>query len=315
MHQELKNRIREVTTKSGNDQVDFSSLLQLIDEHYDKMEATLSESLAQTISTATPIEVIFDSVTDALLSVSETGTIRSCNKVCTRYFGVPKRELIGSPIDLILPGATGKTLTEFLNPFHASLDDTNTDFSGGEVDAVRASGEKFVAEINASSLDTIDSAVFVISLRDVTGRKDAERALRENEERAKFIGHNTSSTRFMLFTISSVVAGVSGGLFALFQEFVSTGSLDIVKSLDCVIMLMIGGMNHLLGPLVGSLFIVFVGDLLSGLTDAWEFYIGMVFIAMMLFFRGGLVSIIQGLVNYLKTIRVRNVRNQEEVKS
>jgi len=139
--------------------------------------------------------------------------------------------------------------------------------------------------------------------------------LRENEERAKFIGHNTSSTRFMLFTISSVLAGVSGGLFALFQGFVSTGSLDIVKSLDCVIMLMIGGMNHLLGPLAGSLFIVFVGDWLSDLTVAWEFYIGIVFIAMMLFFRGGLVSIIQGLVNNMTAIRVRNVRIQEQVKS
>jgi branched-chain amino acid transport system permease protein len=111
------------------------------------------------------------------------------------------------------------------------------------------------------------------------------------------------------------LAGVSGGLFALFQGFVSTGSLDIVKSLDCVIMLMIGGMNHLLGPLAGSLFIVFVGDWLSDLTVAWEFYIGIVFIAMMLFFRGGLVSIIQGLVNNLKAIRVRNVRIQEQVKS
>jgi branched-chain amino acid transport system permease protein len=126
--------------------------------------------------------------------------------------------------------------------------------------------------------------------------------LRENEERAQFLGHNTKSTRFMLFTISSIIAGVSGGLFAMFQEFVSISTTDIVKSLDCVLMMMIGGMNHLLGPLAGSLFIVFVGDRLSELTDTWEFYIGIMFIVMMLFFRGGLVSIVQDIVARLKAV-------------
>lgn len=126
--------------------------------------------------------------------------------------------------------------------------------------------------------------------------------LRENEERAQFLGHNTKSTRFFLFTISSILAGVSGGLFAMFQTFVSTSAADIVKSLDCVLIMMIGGMNHLLGPLAGSLFIVFVGDRLSELTDAWEFYIGILFIVMMLFFRGGLVSIIQDLFFRLRAL-------------
>ncbi|MFA5905411.1 MAG: branched-chain amino acid ABC transporter permease [Desulfobacula sp.] len=136
--------------------------------------------------------------------------------------------------------------------------------------------------------------------------------LRENEERSQFLGHNTKTTRFFLFTVSSVIAGISGGLFALFQGFVSTSSVDIVKSLDCLMMMMIGGMNILLGPLAGSLFIVFVGDWLSQLTDTWEFYIGIVFILMMLFFRGGLVAIIQSVFSRLKTAFTENCEETQK---
>ena len=118
--------------------------------------------------------------------------------------------------------------------------------------------------------------------------------LRENEQRARFLGHNTAFTRFWLFTISSALAGAAGGLFALFQEFVATSSVDIVKSLDVVLMMAIGGVNSFFGPLLGSLFMVLVGDELSRVTDIWEFYIGAIFIAMVLFFREGLVGLVRG---------------------
>lgn len=75
----------------------------MINEQYDKMEATITQSIsAQTLSaTPPPIEIIFDSVTEALLSVSEDGYIRNCNKVCSRYFGIRKEQLIGTPIATI----------------------------------------------------------------------------------------------------------------------------------------------------------------------------------------------------------------------
>ena len=190
MHQELKNQIEEATRRSDDKKLDFSALLKLIDDHYDKMEATLSESLAQSLRTATPIEVIFDSVTDALLSVGEAGEIHNCNKVCSRYFGVGKDELIGAPISRFIPAAADQSLDEFLSPFKSELDDTNIEFNGGEVEAVRANGDKFPVEINASDLNVSGDTVYVISLRDVTGRKEAERTLRENEERYRALVEN-----------------------------------------------------------------------------------------------------------------------------
>ncbi len=186
MDPDLRDRIKRATESSGIEKSDFIELLRLVDKHYEKMEATITQSIA----TATPVETIFDSVTEALMSISETGVIRVCNKVCARYFGLAKDQLIGSKFEQFVPAAKGLPLAEFLEPFMSDLDNTHSEFTGGDVNACRSDGELFVAEISASQLDTVGGHIFVISLRDVTGRKEAENALKENEERYRALVEN-----------------------------------------------------------------------------------------------------------------------------
>ena len=214
MHRELRQQIREATERSGSNKLDFIALLKLIDEHYDKMEATITQSLTSTI---TPIEVIFDSVTDALFSVSDNGTIRNCNKICSRYFGPSNEELIGSPIDTILPSAAGKPLAEFLAPFMSNIDDTQANLSGGEVFAARANGEVFVAEVNASSLHTGTDQVYVISLRDISGRKKAEQTLQDNEERYRVLVENAPESIVVLDVDRNVFCDANENACQLFN--------------------------------------------------------------------------------------------------
>ena len=61
MHKDLREKIKQATEESGIEKPDFVELLSLIDAHYDKMEATITQSL----TTTTPIEAIFDSVAEA----------------------------------------------------------------------------------------------------------------------------------------------------------------------------------------------------------------------------------------------------------
>ena len=203
MRNGLRDRIRAATEQSNISKPDFVELLRLIDRHYDKMEATITQSIqTRTFHDSTPIEAIFDSVTEALMSVGENGIIRNCNKVCPRYFDLEKDELIGSDIAAILPGAKGQSLDAFLAPYMSDLDDTKVELAGGEVQAVRSGGESFVSEINATELSTPDGPVFVISLRDVTGRNAAESALRENEERYRALVENAPEA-IIVFDVDS----------------------------------------------------------------------------------------------------------------
>ena len=175
--------IEEASRASGETKQDFRGLLTMIDQYYDKKDVADTQSPTQTFSITTPIEAIFESITEALITVSVTGDIRSCNKICSRYFGVSLDELIGKPLSNILVGAGEKSCAEFLAPFISHLEDTRTEFDGVETLALRADGEKFEVAVNASRLASIDADFFVISLRDISGRKRTESAIQENDER------------------------------------------------------------------------------------------------------------------------------------
>ena len=186
MNQELRDKIKAATEESGITKPDFLELLQLIDQHYDRMEATITQSLQSNA----PIEAIFDSVTDALMSVGDNGVIRNCNQVCENYFGIPREKLVGSPLANLIPDLQGKKLKKFLQPYLTSLGDTSLKIASGEIEARRKNGETFDVEINASKLVVTAGSVFVITLRDITARKQAEVTLKENEERYRALVEN-----------------------------------------------------------------------------------------------------------------------------
>ena len=152
MGKELDDYIgsRSATTER---ELDFVALVRLIDRHYDRLEATVERSVRGKASIPSQVEAIFDSVTDALMSVGSDGRIRTCNKICPRYFKSTRSGLIDSPLSEVLPAVGDGPLASFLLPFMSNLDDTQVDIVPGEVVARRMDGTEFIAEINASELN------------------------------------------------------------------------------------------------------------------------------------------------------------------
>lgn len=117
-------------------------------------------------------------------------------------------------------------------------------------------------------------------------------SIKSNEERAKFIGFNVSAAKLVFLTILGFFAGVSGALYAQFQEFIATSAIDGAMSINVLFMAYIGGIGYFWGPIVGSAIFVYLSEYLSSFTDRWEFILGVIFILVVLFAPQGILGAI-----------------------
>ena len=116
--------------------------------------------------------------------------------------------------------------------------------------------------------------------------------IRENESRMRAIGYSTGLYKLLSFTIGGALAGLAGGLYALFNGFVSPEVLHWSASGDILIMVMLGGAGTLLGPVLGSAIFLLMKNLVSSYNDHWMMIIGIIFIACVMFFPGGVWGIL-----------------------
>jgi branched-chain amino acid transport system permease protein len=117
-------------------------------------------------------------------------------------------------------------------------------------------------------------------------------SIKSNEERAKFIGFNVQASKIIFLTLLGFFAGISGALFAQFQEFISTSTIDMGMSTNVLFMAFIGGIGYFWGPAVGSGVFVYLSEYLSSFTDRWEFFFGLIFVSIVIFAPQGIVGII-----------------------
>ncbi|NCX43128.1 MAG: ATP-binding cassette domain-containing protein, partial [Betaproteobacteria bacterium] len=116
-------------------------------------------------------------------------------------------------------------------------------------------------------------------------------AIRENEQRASFIGYETNRFKLIAFVISATITGLAGVLLLFNNRMTSAEPISVVFSGELLAMLVIGGMRSFLGPALGALFYVIFRDLLSSLTEDWLLYFGLLFVFFVLFSPTGLVGI------------------------
>jgi ABC-type branched-subunit amino acid transport system permease subunit len=117
------------------------------------------------------------------------------------------------------------------------------------------------------------------------------RLIRENEERAAFLGYRTFYSQLGLFVLASFAAGLAGGLSALSTKFVSLDNINIEVSFAVIMITFIGGPLSFWGPALGSVFYIIFQSWLASMTDRWMLFMGILFVFMVLYLNQGLISL------------------------
>jgi branched-chain amino acid transport system permease protein len=112
--------------------------------------------------------------------------------------------------------------------------------------------------------------------------------IRENEARMRAVGYRTGQVKLISFVIGGAFAGFAGGLYAIFNSFISPDALHWSASGDVLIMVTLGGAGTLVGPVVGAAAFLLLKYLVSAESRHWLLIIGLVFIACVMFFPKGL---------------------------
>ncbi len=129
-------------------------------------------------------------------------------------------------------------------------------------------------------------------------------AIRDDENRVRFMGYNPVVIKTLVFMLSAGIAGIAGVLFVPQVGIISPKQLDIVASIEIVIWVAVGGRGSLIGAIIGT---VLVGTGKSVIStahpDIWQLIMGALFVGVVLLFPKGLVGAFNDLINRIRPKR------------
>jgi branched-chain amino acid transport system permease protein len=111
---------------------------------------------------------------------------------------------------------------------------------------------------------------------------------RSNDLRMQAIGFPTYRYRLTCFVIAGMICGLAGALLANHTEFVSPAMMHWTRSGDLIVMVVLGGMGSVVGPLIGAVALLVLEEALSGITEYWQIILGPMLLLVVLFARGGI---------------------------
>jgi branched-chain amino acid transport system permease protein len=114
------------------------------------------------------------------------------------------------------------------------------------------------------------------------------RGARSNDARMRAIGFPTYRYKLVCFVIAGTLCGLSGALLANHSDFVSPATMYWTRSGDLIIMVVLGGMGSVIGPVFGAVALLVLEETLSGITEYWQIILGPLLLLVVLFARGGI---------------------------
>jgi branched-chain amino acid transport system permease protein len=117
-------------------------------------------------------------------------------------------------------------------------------------------------------------------------------AVRENPERAQFVGYNPQAVRFIAFVLAGMFAGIAGALAAVNFELVNSSAVGAAQSGIVLLAAYIGGTGVFIGPVIGAILVTWLEVMLSDVTDVWQLYFGLLFIGVVMFAPNGIAGLL-----------------------
>jgi branched-chain amino acid transport system permease protein len=117
-------------------------------------------------------------------------------------------------------------------------------------------------------------------------------AVRDNPERAEFVGYDTQRVRWLTLIISAFFAGIAGALSVINFEIVTAENVSAARSGGVLLAVFIGGVGFFFGPIIGACVFTYFVVALSSHTAAWLLYLGLFFMLMVMFAPGGIASLL-----------------------
>ncbi|MCW5729337.1 MAG: branched-chain amino acid ABC transporter permease [Alphaproteobacteria bacterium] len=114
--------------------------------------------------------------------------------------------------------------------------------------------------------------------------------IRENPERAEFIGINVRRYQLAAFAVAGFFAGLAGALFGIFNRGVFPDFAYWTKSAEVLIMTILGGMGHFWGPAVGAMVLTLLNQQITSYTEYWPLILGSILVVLLFAFPGGIVG-------------------------
>jgi branched-chain amino acid transport system permease protein len=120
----------------------------------------------------------------------------------------------------------------------------------------------------------------------------ALQAAKQNAERVAAVGIAPFKIQLSAFVISGAITGLAGALYTDLNRFVSPSVLSWHTSGEIMIFVILGGVARLYGPLVGAAIFIILEQILGGMTENWQFWLGFILIIVVLFARGGIIGLL-----------------------
>ncbi|MEH7253130.1 branched-chain amino acid ABC transporter permease [Neobacillus niacini] len=115
----------------------------------------------------------------------------------------------------------------------------------------------------------------------------------ENESRMVALGYNVKKYQIIAYVFAGGLAGLAGGLYIFKTQFASPDLFSVHMATTVLIMVFIGGLGTLFGPVIGAGVFIFLQNYISTMTDRWSLIMGLLFIVIVLYNRGGIFQLLQ----------------------